>query len=283
MPRHLSALRYWGGKNANSVSPNTNSWIRQMLPKPTHKQVYVETHAGMLGVLLSRPPAGSEIANDLNGRIVNWWRVVRDRTEEFKHKLLYTPRSRDEFNRAKDGLDEGDAIERALNMHIVLSQSLMGGDGESGSFAVSYGDGGLRDVMGFVDCLPALANRMRLVQLENKPATDILKRVANTEHAVIYVDPPYTSSSTSPYSVDQQDYEETLDLLAQQRGRVAVSGYGDEWDALLQHGWRRHEHQVLSYAPGGNNKVKRTEVLWLNYDHLESAPLLQYHRDSGSG
>lgn len=47
------------------------------------------------------------------------------------------------------------------------------------------------------------------------------------------------------------------------KARVAVSGYGDEWDRL---GWFRHERRsVVRVAVHGASAPRRTEVLWTNY------------------
>ena len=51
----------------------------------------------MAGVLLARAPVKTEILNDLNGRVVNWWRAVRDKPEEFGRLLEFTPFSRAEY------------------------------------------------------------------------------------------------------------------------------------------------------------------------------------------
>ncbi len=139
MPK-LSALKYYGGKNANSGA-GSGRWIAEMLPW-NKQQTYIEPFAGMLGGLLQRAPTAIEIANDLNGDIVHWWLTVRDHGKEFAQKLRYTPHSREVYERAVEDLAEGgvERIARALAIHIVLSQSL-----SKGGWSARYVNGGRRD------------------------------------------------------------------------------------------------------------------------------------------
>lgn len=74
--RRLSALYWPGGKSGNGAG--VGRWIADQLPW-RYSSCYVEPFAGMLGVLLQRKPVQTEIVNDSDERVVNWWRVVRDR------------------------------------------------------------------------------------------------------------------------------------------------------------------------------------------------------------
>ena len=73
----LSALAYLGGKSVNATQ-STGRWIHSLLPISNTRSIYVEPFCGMCGVLLQRPPLGCEVINDLNSRLINWWRVIRD-------------------------------------------------------------------------------------------------------------------------------------------------------------------------------------------------------------
>ena len=84
----LSALSYYGGKSGGHGSSGRGRWIASLLPGDT-RTLYAEPYAGMLGILLQRAPAKLEIVNDLNRRIVNWWRVVRDHPDELARMMRY--------------------------------------------------------------------------------------------------------------------------------------------------------------------------------------------------
>ena len=254
-------MSWYGGKAA--VGRKIGPWINSLLPRD-RDVTYIEPYAGMLGVLLGRPRSKTEIANDLNARVVNWWEVVRDRPDEFKYKLDHTPRSEQLFRDAIATMDDGTCVERAVKFHIVVMLGIAHGDGVPGGFAVVYMAAMPRAPHWFAKRIPALARRVAGVEMTCSPATDILARYADDANAVVYCDPPYRTADTSTYAVDQQDHDETVDLLKMQRGRVAISGYRDEWDEL---GWQRHELPVPVNVVRQNTQmiVQRTEVLWTNY------------------
>ena len=263
-------IGYYGGKAGRN-----GKWITSLLPDIEPKQLYIETHAGLLGVLLQRDKASDEWANDLNGRIVNWWLVARDRMDDLIRALKWTPYSERLYNEYRVSLDEGDELERAVKMTIVLNQGFMHGDGNAWGWVRHYGGGGARGRIEQVRSIEQIRERIEHLQLFNEPAVKMLRRLVNRPNAVIYVDPPYRNAgSTKPYAIDQQDYAETIDLLIQQTGKVAVSGYHDDWDALLEHGWRRHTMSTTSSVTNakiGDKRPKRVEVLWTNYDPVSAS------------
>ena len=78
---------YYGGKT--KLAPA----IAALLPEHGH---YVEPFAGSLAVLLAKPPSRMETVNDLDGALVNFWRVLRDRPLELARACALTPHSRAE-------------------------------------------------------------------------------------------------------------------------------------------------------------------------------------------
>ncbi len=126
------SLPYYGGKRGYGKA----EWIAGLLPSEKDS-CYLEPFAGMAGVLLARPAVKLEMLNDLNGRIINWWRMVRDCPDEFGYLVEHTPRSRNEFRWACAAVDDQALpdIRRALAFHILVSQSIHFGDnGAEGSW-----------------------------------------------------------------------------------------------------------------------------------------------------
>ena len=252
------ALKYYGGKGGAKAQ-----WIASLLPWSSD-DFYVEPFSGMASVLLARQPVRAEMLNDLNGRVVNWWRVVRDQPEEFARLVDYTPNSHAEFVASLANMDDESLppIRRALAFHVVVSQSMNSGDNVTqGAWRrVFNGTAGAhtwgRERMG------ALAQRLARVQLECRDAIEVLERTSKEAGAVVYCDPPYHTAYTHAYT-----HAGVPDGLAEglqaQKGHVALSGYRDEWDSL---GWQRHEFATFTVpASDHGNARRRTEVLWTNY------------------
>lgn len=250
-------LGWSGGKNPHNP---TCKWIESHLPREW-ETVYVEPFAGMLGVLLRRKPVRLETVNDLNGRIINWWRVVRDRPDDLAFKLEWThQRSRVEFEEMRRKLDSSDPVEAALAFTIVVNGSVEAAD--TGKLCkiyrktVSYGI-----PLWERDDILGLRDRLRKVQLESMDAVTVLESHADTENAVIYCDPPYESTRVDQYRC-VPDWDALKAALLAQKGRVAVSGFNDDFDCL---GWRceTFDRKMVHFDRRSRD---RTEKLWMNYD-----------------
>ena len=258
-------LHYYGGKRGFGKA----NWIAGLLPWEKDSS-YLEPFAGMASVLLARPVVKVELLNDLNGRVVNWWRMVRDCPDEFGYLVEHTPRSRDEFRWACAAVDDRALpdIRRALAFHILVSQCINAGDNSlsGGSWRRRFKPEGKKDG-DFIPKVACLSARLRDVQLENTDALDLLERTAGCDYAVIYCDPPYPTANTTPYAMGGLDFDRLGELLQAQQGAVAVSGYEGEWDCL---GWAAERKQALRRQIAGGGEP-RTEVLWRNAKFIEAA------------
>ncbi|MBH9009927.1 DNA adenine methylase [Pseudomonas aeruginosa] len=105
-------LRYHGGKW--KLAP----WIIQHLP-PHH--TYVEPFGGAASVLLRKARSHAEVYNDLNGDVVNLFRVARDHGEKLRQALTLTPFARDEFEASY--VETTDPLERARRFECLWLNS----------------------------------------------------------------------------------------------------------------------------------------------------------------
>ena len=107
---------------------------------------------------------------------------------------------------------------------------------------------------------------MKEVQIENRPALDLIRRF-NYQNVLIYADPPYLMSTRGGkqyrHEMTEQDHVELLDALKQHKGSVILSGYPSElYDRELTK-WNR-----ITRKSYNQNKDQRTEVLWCNFETL---------------
>jgi len=259
----LAVLPYYGGKQ------QTAAWIVQLLPPVAAHQVYVEPFAGMLTVLLNRPPAPYEIANDLNGHIVAWWRAVRDHPNTLARMLRRTPNARAEWERARDVLTAAesrrpvDPAEHGWAAAVGIAQSYRRTASVSGNWQRGGHNGLTSD---YATAVAAAGRRLRRVRLDSAPAEDIIEHHAPGRRTVMYCDPPYATGGDEygqPMNADR-----VLAALTRARAAVAISGYPNcPWAELERHGWARHEHHrtVPMTAGRPDGKTSATEVVWTNY------------------
>src|ERR1700689_478651 len=79
---------WYGGKYSHL------DWLLPLLPTAHH---YCEPFAGSAAVLLTREPAPVETYNDIDGEVVNFFRVLRDDPEGLARLIALTPFSREKF------------------------------------------------------------------------------------------------------------------------------------------------------------------------------------------
>jgi len=266
--RKLIPFGWYGGKFSHL------DWLLPLLP-PCHH--YCEPFAGSAAVLLNRSPAKIETYNDLDGEVCNFFRVLRDEKEKLIEAIALTPFSREEFGIACILDPDVAPLERARRFYIRARQVRTGlaQTATIGRWAncKNTSRGGMSGVisrwLGGIDQLAAIAERLIRVQIENRPALDVI-RLYDSPDTLFYCDPPYihsTRGDTKAYGYEMTDDEhrELAAVLNSVAGRVAISNYDcDLMDELYpQPRWHKtRSAERTNHATKG----KRTEVLWTNYD-----------------
>lgn len=259
-------LRYLGSKFR--LAPKIIPWL------PPH-DLYVEPFGGSAAILSQKPRCNSEIYNDLDGEVVNLFRVLRGpRAEELVRVVSLTPYARAEFLDAYQ--ESEDPVERARRL-LVRSHMGHGNNGTPIGNRNGWRVDGVtntNDVAGqwseFPDQLAIWIQRLQGVQIEQRPALQLVSKF-NVPNALLYVDPPYLPATRSAsvrwttgkcsyaHEMSIEDHEALLDALLASSAMVVLSGYpSDLYDTRLR-SWRRLELKARAHG----NKA-RTEVLWIN-------------------
>jgi DNA adenine methylase len=274
-------LKWHGGKYY--LAPT----IVDLMPPHLH---YVEPYCGGCAVLLARDPGDgrlwlppnkgvSELINDVDGRLANFWKVLRDPRQfgALRQRLEATPLSRAGWIEASKTLDEGDEVDRAASFFVACRQSLAG---RRGSFTpptrtrLRRGmNGNVSEWLGSIEGLPAVHARLRRVFIESMDAVGLIRR-EDTPGTLFYVDAPYvhdTRASPDAYAFEMTDgqHVELIDTLVRIKGKAMVSMYHHPiYDVLHErHGWRlAAEIPIANHAAGGKEKREMLECLWTNYD-----------------
>lgn len=251
---------YYGGKN------NLAPWILSHAPEHV---VYIEPFVGSAAVLLAKPESRVEVINDLNGDVVNFWRVLRDRHDELVALLELTPYARDEYLWCRDGKSGTiDPLERAREFFTRCCMAFNASTGTVGFSASSAAKTAKAHTFRrrIDERLSRVAERIRGVEIENMDALDLIRRWRDPQ-AVVYLDPPYlgaTRNSSSNYATDNGGaafHEALMEVIEDFPGTVLLSGYdGSPYDRL---GWRREERKVPAHVSNVAG-AERVECLWIN-------------------
>jgi DNA adenine methylase len=261
------ALRYYGGKW--KLAP----WIISFFPP---HQNYVEPCGGAASVLLQKPRSPLETYNDLDGNVVNFFRVLRDRPDELIRKIRLTPWARAEYELSWHIVD--DSVENARRFFICswMAISNMALSKHTGFRTASFRDQCYSTHVGnfyaLVDsnALRVISDRLRGIQLESRGWEYTLNRYDHLS-SLIYFDPPYVKSERTDkdrYVFEWTDTQhiESAHLLRQAQGYVIVSGYACPLYAELyeDHDWARFDKEAQTNSGG-----KRIESVWLSPRTLE--------------
>ena len=251
-----SVLKYPGAKNR--LAP----WICDHIPK---HDVYLEPFAGSLAVLFNKQRCHIETVNDLDGEIVNFFRVLRDRCSELEQKISLTPFSREEYQKAYNPCN--DEVERARRFAVKCWMGFGCGNLYQNGFKSGQQTNSPNPARAWSELpetLVAATERLKGVQIENLPAIELINRY-DTEDVFIYADPPYLHGTRKnylyKYEMQDSEHEELLKVLVKHPGKILLSGYdNDLYNEMLQ-GWKKVQKDTR--AEGGRH---RTETLWMNYN-----------------
>jgi DNA adenine methylase len=266
-PRRRRIVFGWYGGKFNHLD-----WLLPLLPAAHH---YCEPFAGSAAVLLNRIPAPVETYNDIDGEVVNFFRVLREQPDALARAVALTPFAREEFFRAIADLSAAEtALERARRFYVRARQARTGlaQTATLGRWAncKETSRAGMSGVisrwLGGVEALPEIGLRLLRVQMENRPALDVI-RLYDSPTTLFYCDPPYLHATRGDagaygFELDEAAHVALAAALARCCGKAAVSGYRDPLMDQLYRGWRRFDAPTKQCH---SIKKPRQECLWMNY------------------
>jgi DNA adenine methylase len=289
MPELPAPFQYYGGK----------TYLRDfILPHLQGGKIYVEPYCGSANIFFAKDPHPVEVLNDLNGEIVNFFRVLQDpdHFKKFVHRVRWTPYSLDELREAirirKAKLS--DPVLRAWAMFVIGSQAINGKAESEGNWSRTFiptvgrrssiRNDGMAQVTSRwkrkISYLEAWRDRIFMAQIDSRDALQVIEYWDSPE-TLFYLDPPYaeaTRISPDVYSHEMKDahHSQLVETLLKVKGRVVLSGYDSPLYApLVENGWMRLGKEVScstsarargqkQRGDGGLQTSKRIESLWLN-------------------
>lgn len=259
------ALRYRGSKWLLA------KWIISYFPR---HECYVEPFGGAAAVLLRKPRSWLEIYNDKDGQVVNYFRVLREKTDDLVRAIELTPFAKAEWELSF--VEDPDPLEAARRFYVRSYMSIAGpvaqwSSGWRRQKVVSKDNNNKKKMtpapISFMrtDHLYAIANRLRGVQIEHDDASAVIERYDSPE-TLFYLDPPYPSSVRGrwkkhayTHEMTDKDHVTLAATLHAIEGMAIISGYQCNLYDDLYADWSRAEKRARLDGPG-----HAIESLWLS-------------------
>lgn len=257
-----AVIKYPGAKWG--VAP----WVISHFPE--HRS-YLEPFFGSGAVLFTKSRSAIETVSDIDGEIVNLFEWIKIDPERLAHEIYFTPYARAEYDRAwAEQYTEKDSFKRAVNFYIRMMQG-------HGFRTTGEKVGWKNDVQGreaayaakswckTPEIIMEAAERLRGVQIENRPAVELIRRF-NYPNVLIYADPPYmlgTRQNRKQYrhEMTDDDHMELLEAIKAHRGPAIISGYDSDLYNRELKGWYKDGRTSFTQTAS-----RRREILWMNFE-----------------
>jgi DNA adenine methylase len=192
-----------------------------------------------------------------------------------KRLISLTPFSREELHIAVSGnTNDVSGIERARRFYIRARQtrtglaqtSTLGRWANCKDTSRAGMSGAVSRWIGGIEQLEGISKRLLRVQIENRPATDVIK-LYDSKGTLFYCDPPYVHSTRGDnkaykFEMTNVEHEVLAKVLNKINGMAAISGYRCDLMDNLYNGWKRFDASIKTTH---TTKQKRQECLWMNY------------------
>lgn len=261
MPK--TPISYYGGKQ---------NMLRHILPVIPNHQIYTEAFFGGGAVFFAKEPATSEIINDANAMVINFYKVVQADFLSLKAKIEATLFSRATYTVAL-------TIYKMPHLFTELQQAWafyiatnMGFSSKIGSWGFDkYG----KRIKSFLNRKlnfdESICDRLEHTQIECADAVRVITTY-DCEDAFHYIDPPYIDTHMGHYGgYTREDYKQLLETLSTLKGKFLLSGFPNDIlvEYLQKNQWHIQSFEKLKTASkatlGKPRTAKKTEVLVANY------------------
>ncbi len=277
-------LKWHGGKHYLAKR------IIALMPRHLH---YVEPYAGGLAVLLARDPENpalmwsdrssergvSEVVNDIDGELMNFWESLRQCGPQMVEDLRITPFSERRWEYEQRNpytpIDSPD-WRAAVSFFIRCRQSRQGLQKDFATVSRNRTRRGMNEQVSAwltaIEGLPEVHARLKRVLILNRPALEVI-RTQDGPKTLFYLDPPYlhqtrTVTTAYQYEMSKDDHFHLLTRLGGIAGNFLLSGYRSPlYDgAAKSEGWHRVDFDLPNNAGGGKTKRRMTECVWMNFE-----------------
>ncbi|MFD1143455.1 DNA adenine methylase [Larkinella insperata] len=256
-------ITYYGGKQL---------MLRHILPLIPEHHTYIEPFFGGGAVFWAKAPSAAEVINDINNRLITFYKVLKYDLDELQDLIDETFHSRAQHKQSDEEYLSGE-----LEIRDVLQMAWAVWVQTNMSFSSTIGGGFGYDRYG--KCAMKIANkkklltdayqeRLRKVTIESYDVLKVIKAY-DAPDAFFYLDPPYVSADQGHYAgYSQEDFVKLLDACSKLQGKFLLSTYPEPvlMDYRERFGWKSQDIEK-TLAVDGRRKQNRKKVECLTWNY----------------
>jgi DNA adenine methylase len=241
--------------------------VRRLLPLIPAHQNYVEVFAGSAKLLFAKEASRLEVLNDVNGDLVNFFRVAKHRPADLAERLEQECIHAGRFRELLADANLRCEVDRALRFAYLAWYSF-GGKGQHFARASAKNP----EVKHTLDAVRQLLNktaaRLSRVLVEQRDFAEILDRYDHKD-TFFYLDPPYVEyAPNGRYEpLSQERRAEMFAKLARVRGLWLMSfeDHAEARVAARRYGFRLRKVGVVYTLSGQAERKQTNELLISNF------------------
>jgi DNA adenine methylase len=255
-------ITYYGGKQ---------KMVKDILPLIPDHRLYCEPFVGGAAIYFSKPKSSMEVINDLNGHVINFYKVCKNDFAILRYLIQSTPHSRQIHREAEFILKNAEhfsEVKRAwafwVQTNLSFSSRIFGGYAYERKSDKTL----KRTFNKKLQFSREITDRLSMTDIECNDAIQVIKS-RDTDESFFYVDPPYYNSDCGHYKgYTLQNFIDLLDCLQNLKGKFLLSSYPS--DALSEYSKRNKwfSHSIVKKIAVSQRErhKEKTEVLTANYD-----------------
>lgn len=237
---------------------------KHLLPLFGPHECYVEPFCGAAALFFLKAPAKAEVINDINGDLVNLYRVIQHHLDEFVRQFRWSLVSRQlwQWLNATPPQTLTD-IQRAVRF-FYLQKLGFGGKVEGRTFGTSTTGGPRLNLLRVEEELSQAHLRLSSATIEHLSWDECIRRY-DRPHTLLYCDPPYWGTEGYGVGFGLEQYDKMAELAKSISGRMIIS-VNDIPEMRKAFSGLRIADLEIRYTVGGSGRSNSTsrELVILN-------------------
>lgn len=238
---------------------------KHILPLIPQHTCYCEPFTGGAAILFLKEPSKVEVINDINGGLINLYRVVKYHLNEFIAQFKFILISRQQYEWQKMANTENlTDIQRAANFYYIQRLSF-GATLNSRNYGYATICAPKLNLLRIEEELSQAHIRLARVNIEHLDWEGCIKRY-DRAHTFFYLDPPYWQMTGYKVDFEWSNYEQIAEFMKTAKGKFLLS-INDHPDIKKLFKDFNIKTVGIKYTVGGSkvNTSQSNELLIMNY------------------